>query len=217
MLPFPEPRSQYSWNQRNIVTMCFLLSELPSNGGRCQCRHFLWRRSCCGLRSGPDCGSSWMMSHPSPLSGCHGTTSASGELTLGPVWKADLKKTKLVRKMHYKNNDCLTTGSILHSCSTWHTVGFEFSRFTAAASCLVYGFYYENVLSATLQPVHSVVILLDVRYNHPAVSRVTQTCSTHRQRTIQYMMFGPHSAFVIKKGDNGAKVCFNQRLLFLTH
>lgn len=29
---------------------------------------------------------------------------------------------------------------------------------------------------------HSVVILLDVWHNHPAISRVTQTCSPHRQR-----------------------------------
>lgn len=86
----------------------------------------------------------------------------------------------------------------------WHTVCFEFCWFTAAVSCLVYGLYYENVFGSALETVHSVVILLDVWYNHPAVSRVTQTWSPDRHRTIQCMVtalddFRPHSAFIIKK------------------
>ena len=63
-----------------------------------------------------------------------------------------------------------------------HTVCLEFPRFTAAGSSLVYGLQYKNVLDATLEPVHGVVILLDVWYNHPAVSRVTQTWSADRQK-----------------------------------
>lgn len=45
------------------------------------------------------------------------------------------------------------------------------------------------------------MILLDVGYDHPAVSRVTQTCSADRQRTVTMMKtlveLVPHSAFLI--------------------
>lgn len=91
-LTLQEQSCDHGWKQVNVFTMCSLLSEPPSNGGRCQCRHFLWRRSCCGWRSGPDCGSSWMTSRPAPLSGCRGTALASCELTLGPTWMVDLKE-----------------------------------------------------------------------------------------------------------------------------
>lgn len=49
------------------------------------------------------------------------------------------------------------------------TVGFECPWLTAAGTCLVDGFDDEDVLGATLQAVDGVVVLLDVRHNHPAV------------------------------------------------
>lgn len=55
------------------------------------------------------------------------------------------------------------------------TVCFEAGWFTVAASCLVNSLDKEDVTGATLQAVHRVVVLLDVRYNHPAVCRVVQT------------------------------------------
>lgn len=60
------------------------------------------------------------------------------------------------------------------------TVGFEFCWLAAAVSRLVYGFHNEDVLGSALEAVHSVVVLLDVWYNHPAVGRVTQTWSAGR-------------------------------------
>lgn len=55
------------------------------------------------------------------------------------------------------------------------TVGFECSRLTAATSCLINCFDNEDVLGAALQAVNSVVVLLDIGHDHPAVSRVTET------------------------------------------
>lgn len=161
----------------NDFTMSFLQSELPSNGGRCRCRRSLWHRSCCGWWSGPDCGSSWRTSRPSPPSGCRGTPSASGELTLGPTWMVDLEERRSNATFYAFKFSWAIIGIL-----SWHTVGLEFPWFTAAVSSLVYGPHNENVLGATLEPVDSVAILLDVWYNHPAVSRVAQTCSPDTQR-----------------------------------
>lgn len=55
------------------------------------------------------------------------------------------------------------------------TVGFKCSRLTAATSCLINCLDNEDVLSATLQAMNSVVVLLDIGHNHPAVSRVAET------------------------------------------
>ncbi len=60
------------------------------------------------------------------------------------------------------------------------TVGFEAGRLTVAASCLVDSLDKEDITGATLQAVHRVVVLLDVRYDHPAVCRVVQTWQIHR-------------------------------------
>lgn len=49
------------------------------------------------------------------------------------------------------------------------TVGFEAGWLTVAASRLVDSLDEEDITSATLQAMHRVVVLLDVRYNHPAV------------------------------------------------
>lgn len=63
-----------------------------------------------------------------------------------------------------------------------HTVSFESRRFAAAVSRLVYGLHDEDVLGSALKAVHGVVVLLDIWYNHPAVSRVAQTWSADRQK-----------------------------------
>lgn len=68
-----------------------------------------------------------------------------------------------------------------YSSSAARTVSFEFCWFAAAVSRLVYGFHNEDVLGSALEPVHSVVVLLDVWYNHPAVGRVAQTWNRHRR------------------------------------
>lgn len=49
------------------------------------------------------------------------------------------------------------------------TVGFQRPWFTAPASCLVNGLDNKDIFGAALQTVHRVVVLLDVRNNHPAV------------------------------------------------
>lgn len=51
--------------------------------------------------------------------------------------------------------------------SDFLTVGLQSPWFTASASCLINGLYDEDVLGATLQTVHCVVVLLDVGNNHP--------------------------------------------------
>lgn len=49
------------------------------------------------------------------------------------------------------------------------TVCLELARLAASAARLINGLNSEDVLSATLQPVHCVVILFDIGNNHPAV------------------------------------------------
>lgn len=49
------------------------------------------------------------------------------------------------------------------------TVGLQSPRLTASASCLVNGLDNKDILSAALQTVHRVVVLLDVGNNHPAL------------------------------------------------
>lgn len=60
------------------------------------------------------------------------------------------------------------------------TVGFEAGWLTVATSCLVDSLDEEDITGATLQAVHRVVVLLDVRYDHPAVCRVVQAWQSHR-------------------------------------
>ena len=60
-----------------------------------------------------------------------------------------------------------------HACR--RTVGLELPRIAAAASCLIDRLDDEDVLGATLEPVHSVVVLFDVGNYHPTICRVTQT------------------------------------------
>lgn len=55
------------------------------------------------------------------------------------------------------------------------TVGLQRSRLAASAPSLVYGLDNEDVLGATLQSVHRIVVLLDVWNDHPTVQGVTQT------------------------------------------
>lgn len=64
------------------------------------------------------------------------------------------------------------------------TVRLQLARLTAAAARLVDGLDEEDVLGAALQPVHGVVVLLDVGYDHPAVRRVTQTCNADGGQTF---------------------------------
>ena len=75
-----------------------------------------------------------------------------------------ISKTKLTRlvNIHRKSR---------HKCqmSLSLTVGFEAGRLAVAASCLVDSLDKEDITGATLQAVHRVVVLLDVRYDHPAV------------------------------------------------
>lgn len=54
------------------------------------------------------------------------------------------------------------------------TVGLQCPWLTASASCLVNSLDNKNILGATLQAVHCVVVLLDVGNNHPALQRVAQ-------------------------------------------
>lgn len=90
--------------------------------------------------------------------------------------------------------------------SVSHTVGLEFPRLAAAVPRLVDGLDNEDVLGATLEAVHGVVVLLDVGHNHPAVGRVAQTCrppreETERIRCVTEKLFADrelHSAFLIK-------------------
>lgn len=49
------------------------------------------------------------------------------------------------------------------------TVCLELARLAAPASSLINGLNNEDVLCATLQPMHCVVVLFDIRNNHPAV------------------------------------------------
>lgn len=64
------------------------------------------------------------------------------------------------------------------------TVRLQLAGLAAAAARLVDGLDDEDVLGATLQPVHSVVVLLDVGHDHPAVRRVTQTCNADTGQTF---------------------------------
>lgn len=63
------------------------------------------------------------------------------------------------------------------------TVGLEFPRLAAAVPRLVDGLDNEDVLGAALEPVHGVVVLLDVGHNHPAVGRVAQAWRPRREET----------------------------------
>ncbi len=49
------------------------------------------------------------------------------------------------------------------------TVGLQGPRFTTPASRLVNGLDNKDILGATLQTMHRVVVLLDVGNNHPAL------------------------------------------------
>lgn len=49
------------------------------------------------------------------------------------------------------------------------TVCLELAGLAASAAGLINGLNNEDVLSATLQPVHCVVVLFDIGNNHPAV------------------------------------------------
>lgn len=50
------------------------------------------------------------------------------------------------------------------------TVCFQLSRFTIAAASLINGLNNKDVLGATLQAMHCVMVLFDIWNNHPAVS-----------------------------------------------
>lgn len=74
----------------------------------------------------------------------------------------------------------------VHGISSWSTpsetfsnlvltVGLQCPWLTASASCLVNSLDNKNILGATLQAVHCVVVLLDVGNNHPALQGVAQT------------------------------------------
>lgn len=90
------------------------------------------------------------------------------------------------------------------SSPTWHgqlsawapTVGLEAGRLTVPAACLVDGLHQEDVASATLQPVHRVVVLLDVGDDHPAVHGVVETCSA-----------GEGQRFIPREGQNTKLLC----------
>ena len=62
------------------------------------------------------------------------------------------------------------------------TVSLQSPWLTAPASRLVNGLDNKDILGATLQTVHRVVVLLDVGNNHPALQRVTQTCEETERR-----------------------------------
>lgn len=49
------------------------------------------------------------------------------------------------------------------------TVCLELAGLTVSAASLINGLNNEDVLSATLQPMHGVVVLFDIGNNHPAV------------------------------------------------
>ena len=61
------------------------------------------------------------------------------------------------------------------------TISFQLDWLAAAASRLVDCFDEKTILGATLEAVHSVVVLLDVRHYHPAICRVTQACGNQRE------------------------------------
>lgn len=58
------------------------------------------------------------------------------------------------------------------------TVCLQPGGFAVPAACLVYGLDEEDVAGAALEPVDSVVVLLDVGDDHPAVHGVVETCGT---------------------------------------
>lgn len=62
------------------------------------------------------------------------------------------------------------------------TIGFEASRFTVSAACLVDSLDEKNVTGAALQAVDCVVILLDIGHDHPAIYRVIQTCKVRETK-----------------------------------
>ena len=64
------------------------------------------------------------------------------------------------------------------------TVGLQLSGLAATAARLVDGLHREDILGATLQAVHGVVVLLDVGHDHPAVRRVTQTCGAEETGAV---------------------------------
>ena len=54
------------------------------------------------------------------------------------------------------------------------TVGLQCPRLAATAASLIDGLDHKDVLSATLQAVHGIVVLFYVGHDHPAVQRVAQ-------------------------------------------
>ena len=79
------------------------------------------------------------------------------------------EKKEAAERRHYSSAELM-----------WLTVCLQLPRLTAAAACLVDGLDDEDVLGATLQTVYSVVVLLDVGHNHPAIRRVTETCKANQ-------------------------------------
>lgn len=57
------------------------------------------------------------------------------------------------------------------------TVCLQLSGLTVSAASLINGLHYKDVLGATLQPMHCVVVLFYIWNNHPAVGWITQTCN----------------------------------------
>lgn len=70
-------------------------------------------------------------------------------------------------------------------CDSKLTVCLEFAGRTAATAGLVHGLHDEDVFGSALQAVNGVMVLFDVGHDHPAVHRVTKTCSTTNKH-LQY-------------------------------
>lgn len=81
--------------------------------------------------------------------------------------------------------------------SAWApTVGLEAGGLAVPAARLVDGLHQEDVAGATLEPVHCVVVLLDVGDDHPAVHGVVETCSA-----------GQGERFIPREGQNTKPLC----------
>lgn len=98
-------------------------------------------------------------------------------------------------------------GTTCHFFFENHTVGLEFPWFAAAVPRLVNGLDDEDVLGATLEAVHGVMVLLDIGHNHPTVGRVAQTWPPPWKRDKKKIRYvtekysadrEPHSAILIK-------------------
>lgn len=106
---------------------------------------------------------------------------------------------------------------VIQNCLDF-TVGLEFPRLAAAVPRLVDGLDDEDVLGAALEPVHGVVVLLDVGHNHPAVGRVAQTWrdagekkEEKNQRRDTNALCGPRASFSIPQ--QGQKTTWANRAL----